>query len=81
MPDYPVVVGFQEDLRNRFSYHKPISDQAPRYEEIRAKALELAELLAVKCPNSRELSLAFTNLEQAIMWANASIARNERELP
>jgi hypothetical protein len=25
----------------------------------------------------RETSLAMTNLEQAVMWANAAIARNE----
>lgn len=28
------------------------------------------------CPDSRELSLAITKLEEAIMWANASIARS-----
>jgi hypothetical protein len=28
------------------------------------------------CPDSREKSLAMTNLEQAVMWANAAIARN-----
>lgn len=28
-------------------------------------------------PTSREQELALTKLEEAIMWANASIARNE----
>jgi hypothetical protein len=28
-------------------------------------------------PESREQSLALTNLEQAVMWANAAIARRE----
>lgn len=28
------------------------------------------------CPESREKSLAVTNLEESVMWANASIARN-----
>lgn len=68
------------DLQNRFSYHKPIVSQPQRYEEIRAKAMELAVFLLERCPESREFSLAMTNLEQAIMWANASIARNEEKL-
>ncbi|WP_420909120.1 DUF7681 family protein [Lysinibacillus fusiformis] len=28
------------------------------------------------CPNSREKSVAMTNLETAMFWANDSIARN-----
>lgn len=71
---------FIEDLQNRFSYHKPIVSQPQRYEEIRAKAMEFAEFLTRRCPESREFSLAMTKLEEAIMWANASIARNEKEL-
>lgn len=30
-------------------------------------------------PESREKSLAVTHLEETIMWANATIARRERE--
>lgn len=66
-----------EDLKNRFTYHAPKENQPMRYEEIRQRAKELAESLVAICPESRELSLALTNLEQAVMWANASIARNE----
>jgi glycyl-tRNA synthetase beta subunit len=68
-----------DKLNNNFSYHTPIGDQADRYGRIRDKAKELAEMLEILCPTSRELSLAMTNLEQAVMWANASIARNETE--
>jgi hypothetical protein len=66
-----------DELLKRFTYHAPKDDQATRYEKIRANARFLAELLTELCPESRELSLAMTNLEQAVMWANASIARNE----
>lgn len=66
-------------LENNFQYHKPIKDQSIRYEVIRSSAKDLAKVLVGYCPESRELSLALTNLEQAIMWANASIARNEKE--
>ena len=67
----------QEQIDNTFQYHSPKGDQAERYQEIRSKAKELAEVFGQKGAPSRELSLAFTNLQQAVMWANASIAINE----
>lgn len=69
-----------EDEKRRehnFSYHAPKDDQRPRYEEIRKRAGLIAEYLQFNCPNSRELSLAMTKLEEVVFWANASIARNE----
>ncbi len=60
-----------------FSYHKPIGDQASRYESIRDEAKRLAHIIQTCCPESREKSLAITNLQQTVMWANASIAINE----
>lgn len=62
---------------NIYTYHAPKENQQERYEKIRAKARELAELVEENCPDSREKSLANTKLEEAVMWANASIARNE----
>lgn len=64
-------------IENNFMYHAPKDGQKERYEALREKAKELAYLIEAECPDSREKSLAYTNLEQAIMWANASIARNE----
>lgn len=68
-----------EEIENTFTYHKPFGDQPQRYEAIRAIAKSLAYRIHRSCPVSRERSLALTNLQQAIMWANASIAVNERE--
>lgn len=65
------------ELEKRFTYHAPKETQTERYELIRDTAKEYAKLLVSYCPESRELSLALTNLEQAVFWANASIARNE----
>jgi len=65
------------ELERRFTYHAPASDQAPRYNEIRLMAHEFAIFLTKTCPESRELSLALTHLEEAVMQANAAIARNE----
>ena len=67
----------QTELDNRFIYHVPKSDQQARYEQLQFQAKQLAKLIIDLTPNSREQSLALTNLEQAIFWANASIARNE----
>ncbi|MEV2353614.1 hypothetical protein ABND43_17985 [Paenibacillus larvae] len=63
-------------IENNFKYRAPKEGQPEKYAAIREKAKELAYLLDELCPNSREKSLALTNLEQSIMWANASIARN-----
>jgi hypothetical protein len=50
-----------------------------RYAEIRVKAGAFSLHLNEQCPPSRELSLAQTKLEEAVMWANAAIARHEAE--
>ena len=79
MKSYLVKQPVWDSIDNNFIYHKPIGDQSERYEAIREKARELAIMLVTYCPESRELSVAKTNLEDAVMWANASIARNEKE--
>ena len=66
-----------KDFENVYTYHAPKEDQPERYEEIRYKAKMLAAYIEENCPDSREKSLAHTKLEEAVMWANASIARNE----
>ena len=64
-----------EDIKIRFTYHKPDEEKSCHYKNIRDFARELADLINKICPDSREKSLAITNLEQCVMWANASIAR------
>jgi len=66
----------QDQLDNNFMYHSPKPGQNEKYEHLRAQAKSLAEQINEMCPDSREKSLAFTKLEESIMWANASIARN-----
>ena len=67
----------KEQIENNFKYHAPKGNQQERYVALRDKAKECALLIDEMCPDSREKSLAITKLEEAIMWANASIARNE----
>lgn len=64
-------------IDNNFTYHAPKGNQVQRYVDLRDHAKELAYNIMEKCPNSRERSLALTKLEETVMWANASIARNE----
>jgi hypothetical protein len=63
-------------VEHNFTYHKPTADQQPKYEQLRDKARELGLLIVDLCPSSREQSLALTELESCVMWANAAIARN-----
>lgn len=63
------------ELATRFRYHPPRGDQPAKYEALREKARELAQLIVDTTPDSREQALALTHLESAIMFANAAIAR------
>jgi hypothetical protein len=63
-------------IENAFTYHAPKEGQPGKYQSIREKAKELAYLIEELVPDSREKSLAFTKLEECVMWANAGIARN-----
>lgn len=67
-----------EQIANIFTYHKPFGNQPTRYELLRSQARELAETINLAAPESREKALALTNLQQAVMWANAAIAINEK---
>jgi hypothetical protein len=64
-------------INNNFVYHPPKDGQVEKYAELRDQARRLALRFVSHCPASRERSLAITKLEEAIMWANAAIARNE----
>ena len=68
---------YDPTTENTFTYHKPFGTQQFRYEQLREKAKELAYLYLGMVPPSRERALAMTKLEESVMWANASIARNE----
>ena len=70
----PITV---QELEKRFTYHPPKTGQPQRYQALRDEAADLAGVIVASTPESREQSLALTHLEEAVMWANAAIARNE----
>ena len=74
---YEISESEKNRIDNDFTYHAPKADQPERYGAIRAKAKELAELICRAVPEGQEKALAMVRLEEAVMWANAGIARNE----
>jgi hypothetical protein len=64
-----------EDIRNRAGYHKANDDTAPLHTAIRKVTQDFMHLLDGLVPDGREKSLAMTNAEQAMFWANAAVAR------
>lgn len=67
----------KEEIDNTFSYHAPKADQPARYEAIRAKAKELAEIIVSSTPKCADQTAAIRKLREAVMTANAAIAINE----
>ena len=65
------------DLDKIFTYHAPKGDQGERYEHIRLAAKMFAETVCDLSPPSRECTHAINKIQEAVMWANAGIARNE----
>lgn len=63
------------DIEARFTYHAPKAEQTGEYEELRARARNLAHYSNFVVPDGREKSLALTKLEEFVFWANAAIAR------
>ncbi len=67
----------QTDLDNWFSYHSPKDDQPARYEAIRSKAKELAELFNASSQPSADQTAALRKLRETVMAMNLAIACNE----
>lgn len=66
-------------IENDFTYHKPPAEIAQNFVILREKAKELAHLFDKLVPAGREQSSALTRLEEAVMHANAGIARQYPE--
>ena len=66
-------------IEHNFTYHPPPDQKTVEdYEGIRAVLKDAAIYIDCHVPDSREKILAMTNLEQAMFWANAGIARELR---
>lgn len=68
----------RDELSRRFDYHKPSTeDVVERHQYIRQMCHAVARELTDTCPESRELALALTKIEEAMFWANAAVARHQ----
>lgn len=57
-------------------HHPPQTrERIEAHENVRDATAFCAKALVEFCPIGRELSLALTAMEEAMMWANAAIAR------
>lgn len=66
------------NARNFTAYPPRGADQIEQHSVVRTWCNSLANTLVDTCPEGRELSLALTNLEQVMFWANAAISREGR---
>ena len=66
----------RQQIEKAFTYHPPKPEQQPIYVEARDRVKAVAQFFADNSPDSRELSLALTKLEEAVMHFNAGVARN-----
>lgn len=78
---YTISASEKTYLDTAFTYHAPSPDQIKRFPLIRAAGRNLAETILRNCPDSVERLNALNRIEEAIMWANAAIARKETPPP
>lgn len=65
------------DLESRFSYHPADTvEKIDAHTAMRQWGHEFGYFLNDACLPGRELALALTAVEEAVMWGNASIARS-----
>lgn len=72
-------MGFEigpDEIANRFGFHPATDETRDKHVHVREAFIDLANDLTLLLPESREKSLAFTALQEAAMWSNASIACN-----
>jgi len=68
------------DLDNRFAYHKANTDElVEAHGAVRKKYKALARWVNKNVPDGREKALAITNIEQAMFWSNAAVARQNTD--
>jgi hypothetical protein len=65
-------------IEHNFTYHPPTGSSVVDHERVRAKAREFALLIDEVMPAraGREKAIAIAKAEEAMMWANAGLARH-----
>lgn len=64
------------DLQHRFDFHPATTDEKRNlHTSMRNACYTAACVIDEQAPDGREKALAITKLEEAMMWANAAVAR------
>lgn len=66
----------EKDILDRVTYHEVSAEGVKRITDLRYQAEMFMNAVRLLVPEGREKALAFTNIEQALMWSNAGIARH-----
>lgn len=64
-----------KDIEKDFKLNRLDEKQIFRIAEINEGAKSLAAIIEMACPEGRESALAYTKLEECVMWARAAIAK------
>lgn len=60
-----------------YAYHKPSPTGLNKINELRAIFSEVERIIHANCPDSRQKSIAITNLETTAMWAIKAVVFND----
>ena len=75
---YPPITGKEQEIIDRNFYFQELEGyQSVKCENLKSWFPEVARAIMFFCPDSRERSLALTNLEQSMFWALEGIRRNK----
>lgn len=66
-------------MKKTYAYHKPSDDGLEKITKLREAFSKLQDLIDEVAPNSREKSVAITNLETTAMWAIKAVVTNDPE--
>lgn len=64
----------EQEIVDRFAHHPPTDVTKPQHETVRATFTKLALQLQRILPDGRHKSLALTDLQSSMHWANTAIA-------
>jgi hypothetical protein len=66
-------------MKKTYAYHKPSPAGLEKISRLRQAFSDLHDLIEREAPNSRERSVALTNLETTAMWAIKAVVCNDPE--
>lgn len=73
--------GLRDDWHRRITNHPPSDDIIhATLDYITQEYISIGDKMIAVCPNSRELNVVLTKLEEACMWSKAAVARNQDQL-